>query len=132
MRRPFRASRPRFKALLEFGAEILTNAKNPLSRVGTLYVLEGSQKGGVLYEDLRAEGFQFEIEPGRVKLIDPDDPMGRATFVVGDIRVRYSGAAGFAVRKSTNEEMYLSSLASVMDFLDAQKRQSEIRAETNR
>jgi hypothetical protein len=86
----------------------------------------------VLYEDLRAEGFQFEIEPGRVKLIDPDDPMGRATFVVGDIRVRYSGAAGFAVRKSTNEEMYLSSLASVKDFLDAQKRQSEIRAETNR
>jgi hypothetical protein len=85
-----------------------------------------------LYEDLRAEGFQFEIEPGRVKLIDPDDPRGRATFVVGDIRVRYSGAAGFAVRKSNNEEIYNTSLTGVMNFLDAMRMQSEMRADTGR
>jgi len=32
-----------------------------------------------LYEDLRAVGSQFEIEPGKVRLVDPDDPRGRAT-----------------------------------------------------
>ncbi len=38
---------PAIQGALELGAEILANSNNPLSLVGTLYVLEGSQNGGI-------------------------------------------------------------------------------------
>ena len=70
-----------------------------------------------LYEDLRAVGCQFEIDPGRVRLIDPDDPRGRATFVVGDTRVQYCGAAGFAVRDAPREELFVAHTVDVLALL---------------
>jgi hypothetical protein len=74
-----------------------------------------------LYEDLRAVGSQFEIEPGRVKLNDPDDPSGRAIFVVGDMRVQYRGAGGFALRQATREDLYVLDTVGVLAALRSRK-----------
>jgi hypothetical protein len=70
-----------------------------------------------LYEDLRAAGCQFKIEPGRVRLIDPDDPWGRAVFAVGDSKVQYRGAAGFAIRRPSREDFYVGSSTDVIAIL---------------
>jgi hypothetical protein len=67
-----------------------------------------------LYEDLRAAGCSFDIEPGRVRPIDRDDPRGRATFVVGDARVQYRGAAGFSVRSVGREERFVTNSVDVL------------------
>jgi hypothetical protein len=74
-----------------------------------------------LYEDLRAVGSQFEIEPGRVSLNDPDDPRGRAVFVVGDARVQYRGAAGFGVRRPNREDLYIVDTADVLELIGNRK-----------
>lgn len=74
-----------------------------------------------LYEDLQAVGSQFEIEPGKVRLVDPNDPRGRTTFVVGQTRVRYCGAAGFSMRYSTDDEMFVSDTIDVLALLRDRK-----------
>ena len=53
-----------------------------------------------LYEDLRALGIRFRLEPGRARVVDPNNPAGRTWFVTqkGD-RVRYAGASGFLVKR---------------------------------
>jgi hypothetical protein len=53
---------PAIQSGIEFGAEILTNANNPLSLVGTLYVLEGSQNGGVLLKQAYARCLNMREE----------------------------------------------------------------------
>lgn len=58
----------------------------------------------------------FEIESGKVRLSDRDDPHGR-TFVLGDARVQYRGAAGFAVQYSTLAEVYAPDSVDVLMFL---------------
>jgi predicted component of viral defense system (DUF524 family) len=58
-----------------------------------------------LYEDLQANGIGFQLEPGQVKVTDPDDPAGRAQFVLQNSwRIRYAGAAGFVCRFSDGNE----------------------------
>ena len=74
-----------------------------------------------LYEDLRAVGSQFEIEPGKVRLVDPDDPRGRATFVIGDVRAQYCGAAGFVVRHPSREDRWVSDAVDVLSLLRSTK-----------
>jgi predicted component of viral defense system (DUF524 family) len=70
-----------------------------------------------LYEDLQAVGSQFEIEPSKVRRIDPDDPRGRAVFVVGDTTVQCGGATGFAVRRASGEDLHILDTADVLAFL---------------
>jgi hypothetical protein len=70
-----------------------------------------------LCENLRAAGFQFEIEPGRVKLVDPDDPRGRAMFVVGDTSLQYRSAARFVVRRPAREDQYVPDTIDVLALL---------------
>jgi heme oxygenase len=53
---------PAIQSGIEFGAEILTNANSPLSLVGTLYVLEGSQNGGVLLKQAYARCLNMREE----------------------------------------------------------------------
>lgn len=45
---------PAIRAALDYGAEILTSAGDPSSLVGVLYVLEGSQNGGVVLQQAYA------------------------------------------------------------------------------
>lgn len=52
-----------------------------------------------LYQALLARGVTFDVKPGDAKVVDPNDIKGRATFVIGDRRVRYAGAAGFRVEE---------------------------------
>jgi uncharacterized protein len=70
-----------------------------------------------LFEDLRPTGYYFEVEPGRVKLMDPEDPRGRAVFVVGNVRVQHRGAAGFAAQLANLDEQYLADASDVLEFL---------------
>lgn len=51
-----------------------------------------------LYEDLRASGIPVEIEPGPAKVVNPDDPSGRAWFVTNGGRIQYRGAGGYLLR----------------------------------
>jgi hypothetical protein len=51
-----------------------------------------------LYEGLRARGVIFQIEPGQVKVTDPENPAGRVWFSTEkDFLVRYAGAFGFVL-----------------------------------
>jgi uncharacterized protein len=60
-----------------------------------------------LYEDLKARGITFHLDPGPAIVADPDDPMGRTWFVIDDgRRIRYSGASGFLVKLPDGTEEY--------------------------
>lgn len=50
-----------------------------------------------LYDELRARGLEFQLYPGEVRNVDPDDVKGRARFLVGKETIRYHGAAGFRI-----------------------------------
>lgn len=52
-----------------------------------------------LYEAFKAEKIEFVIEAGDVKIIDRNDPAGRAWFLVGPRRIQYRGASGFFVKQ---------------------------------
>jgi|GEM_PF-253015 len=52
-----------------------------------------------LYDELRAKGIDFELRSGEARILDPDDPRGRARFVVGPWTIRYDGAQGFRVER---------------------------------
>ena len=59
-----------------------------------------------LYENLQANGINFDLIPGSAKVIDPEDPKGRTKFVFENgYFVRYGGAAGFVLKKVTGEEL---------------------------
>ena len=71
-----------------------------------------------LYEDLRARRISFRIKPGRVSLVDPDDPAGRAQFLIKEGPViRYVGAAGFLLKLDTGHERYLPRIEDVLRAL---------------
>lgn len=53
---------PAIQSSLEFGAEILRDASNPLSLLGVLYVLEGSQNGGAVLKKTYARCLQVGPE----------------------------------------------------------------------
>jgi uncharacterized protein len=63
-----------------------------------------------LYEDLREGGVLFSLEAGNPRMPDPEDPRGRAWFVIGDIRIQYRGGAGFLLRKARSEDQYVPTL----------------------
>ena len=56
-----------------------------------------------LYEELRQKRVSFDLRPREVRLQDEDDPQGRVWFVVGPLRARYAGAAGFVLRSADGE-----------------------------
>jgi hypothetical protein len=59
-----------------------------------------------LYENLQANNIKFMLEPGSAKVIDPEDPKGRTKFIFDNrCSVRYGGAAGFVLKKTTGEEI---------------------------
>lgn len=70
-----------------------------------------------LYEDLRAKGIPFQILPGKVKIADPDDPSGRAIFLIDGATVSYRGKAGFAVRGVTAEEQTAPDSLAVVELV---------------
>lgn len=57
-----------------------------------------------LYDELRAKGFDVALKPGDVRIIDPDDPRGRARICVGPWIIRYDGAAGFRMQRDGRDE----------------------------
>lgn len=52
-----------------------------------------------LYDELRAKGVAFELKSSEARILDPDDPRGRASFIVGPYKIRYDGAKGFLVER---------------------------------
>jgi hypothetical protein len=74
-----------------------------------------------LFEDLRAAGIRFELEPGHVTLQDPEDPRGRAWFVTDLGRIQYRGAAGFLWRRGGAEDLWF---ARPLDVVQALRRVS--------
>jgi len=53
-----------------------------------------------LFEDLGARGINVHLRnPGKVKLIDPDNPEGRVWFELDDCSIRYAGASGYAKKR---------------------------------
>jgi len=78
-----------------------------------------------LYEDLRASGFRFGVEAGRVTLQDAEDPRGRAIFTVGNVRIQFCGAAGFAVLWPASEKRYFPKSAEVLTALEDRRAHSK-------
>ena len=66
-----------------------------------------------LYDELRAKGLPVTLKPGDVRMVDPDDPRGRARICVGPWTIRYDGAAGFRMETSGQVE-YVAALTDVM------------------
>jgi len=64
---------------------------------------------------LKATGIKFDIKPGTPKEQDPDDPSGRAWFVVNNCHVQYRGTAGFLLKTPFGEERYFSKAAEVVE-----------------
>ena len=60
-----------------------------------------------LYEDLRAAGVEFALDPGNPRMVDPEDPHGRAWFLIDEVRIQYSGAAGFLCRTAARDDQYV-------------------------
>jgi len=69
-----------------------------------------------LYEDLNAADIIFKLKPGIPKVLDPDDPKGRALFDVNGKKIQYLGSGGFKV-KTPNENRYLASPSDVVIYL---------------
>ncbi len=70
-----------------------------------------------LLEDLRAAGIAFQIRPGPVRLVDPEDPAGRATFVTRFGTVQYRGSGGFVWRRVDAEERWFARSSDVVAAL---------------
>ena len=69
-----------------------------------------------LYEGLRARGVPFQIEPGPVKVANPENPAGRAWFITetGPM-VRYAGASGFVIKDMRGREKLFLKLEEVLE-----------------
>jgi hypothetical protein len=52
-------------------------------------------------------GISFQLNPGPVKLIDPDNPSGRVWFELNGCNIRYSGASGYAIRRQGNTNYFV-------------------------
>jgi hypothetical protein len=52
-----------------------------------------------LFEDLKAMGIPFKLNPGPVKLIDPDNLSGRVWFELDGCNIRYAGSSGYAIKR---------------------------------
>ena len=66
-------------------------------------------------ENLRSLGATFDLQPGRVQPLDPEDPRGRAWFVLPEFRLQYRGAGGFLWKEREREER----LGSIADLTAA-------------
>jgi len=52
-----------------------------------------------LFEALKAMGIFFQLNPGPVKLIDPDNPSGRVWFELDGCNIRYGGSSGYIIKR---------------------------------
>ena len=68
-----------------------------------------------LYENLKVAGIKFDIKPGTPKEQDPDDPSGRAKFVINNYAIQYRGAAGYLLKMSFGEDRYFSQVKDVVE-----------------
>jgi hypothetical protein len=68
-----------------------------------------------LYEDLSAERIGFRVEAGTIGTLDPDDPPGRAWFVVNEAKIRYAGASGFFIIWRSGVEDYAARVEDVLE-----------------
>ena len=68
-----------------------------------------------LYEQLQAGKVAFEVEAGRAGAPDPEDPQGRAWFVVGPTRIQYQGAAGYLLRTQRAPDKYIANPDEVIN-----------------
>jgi len=70
-----------------------------------------------LYEDLKEAGISFDLEPGAVKVVNPDDPSGRAKFVINNYAIQYRGATGYLLKMSFGEDRYFSQVKDVVEWV---------------
>ena len=71
-----------------------------------------------LYEDLRMCDIAFDLQPGRPRVLDLDDPAGRTWFVIHDeLRVRYAGASGFLLKQRSGRQHYVSRVEQVVEAI---------------
>lgn len=63
----------------------------------------------------KAAGLSFDIEAGTVKVVNPDDPSGRAWFVVNNCWFQYRGTAGYLLKMPFGEERYFSQAKDVVE-----------------
>jgi predicted component of viral defense system (DUF524 family) len=69
-----------------------------------------------LYEDLQANGIDFQLEAGQISVIDPDNPTGRAQFVLhNNWRIRYAGAAGLVCKFSDGSEKQFATSKQIIE-----------------
>ncbi|MGI6412064.1 MAG: DUF2357 domain-containing protein [Syntrophomonadaceae bacterium] len=60
-----------------------------------------------LYEDLRALGIEVSLEPGPVKMVDPENPQGRVKFVLSNgNKIRYAGSSGYFYQSNKEPGRY--------------------------
>lgn len=69
-----------------------------------------------LYDELRAKGVKLCLRSGEARILDPDDPRGRACFLVGPYTIRYAGADGFRMERS-GRTVYEPSVKRVLERL---------------
>jgi uncharacterized protein len=70
-----------------------------------------------LYESLKAANVNFTIVAGDVKVLDQNDPRGRAWFIVGDRRIQYRGSGGFLLKALYSAEQTFPNAEAVIRLL---------------
>jgi hypothetical protein len=72
-----------------------------------------------LYEDLKIAGLDFAIKASPAKLLDKEEPVGRAWFCGQGWRARYKGKAGFELKIELSETVYVSQTHYVVSAIVA-------------
>lgn len=73
-----------------------------------------------LYEDLRAAGIEVFLEPGPVKMIDPDNPQGRVKFVIPNgSKIRYAGSSGHFYQSGQEPGRYFLKYQELLEMVTA-------------
>lgn len=70
-----------------------------------------------LYESLKAADISFAVEADDAKVLDPNNPRGRAWFVVGEHRIQYRGSGGFLLKSPFTADQTLSNADAVIRLL---------------
>lgn len=72
-----------------------------------------------LYEDLKAAGIDFTLDPLSPRLPNPENPVGRVCFVLknSSISIRYTGDSGFLYRSAGTSDRYYASSKDVIFYI---------------
>jgi hypothetical protein len=72
-----------------------------------------------LYEELKAAGIEFTLQPLPPRLLNAENPVGRVWFVPNDtdLLIRYTGDSGFLIRIGNGGDQYMARSLDVVTFV---------------